>query len=97
MAIKEGSGVWLPCQVKRGPFSNERLVRIHLPQNKEWVGFVDVSYLKDRDMEQGETQVLARVTAIGTNVITLIVQGHALDSRYVHIPKDTVERVSLPV
>ena len=96
MVIKEGSGVWLPCQVKRGPFSNERLVRVQLPPNNVWVGFVDVDHLKDKQVESGETEVLARVTAIDADVITLIVQGHALDSRYVQIPKDTVERVSLP-
>ena len=96
MAIKAGSGVWLPCQVKRGPFSNERLVRIHIPPNKDWVGFVDVDYLKDKEMESGETEVLARVTATDAHSITLIVQGHALDSRYVQVPKDTVQRVPLP-
>ena len=93
MSIRVGSEVWLPCQVKRGPFSNEKLVRISLPQNAEWVGFVAVNYLKDPEIENGETQVLTRVTKSDSDSVTLIVQGHALDSRYVNVPKDRVQRV----
>ena len=94
MTIKEGSSVWLPCQVKPGPFSNERLALIHIPPNDEWLGFVDVDSLKD-NVEEGETYVLARVTAVDDDVITTIVQGHALDSRYIQVPRTTVQRVPL--
>ena len=90
MAVQVGSGVWLPCEVKPGPFSNERLARIQIPTG-EWVGFVDVEYLQDKEMKEGETFVLARVTDIKNDSVIVLVQGHALDSRYMQLPRTMVQ------
>ena len=35
---------WLPCEVRPGPFSNERLVRVPL-SGEDWVGFVQDHHL----------------------------------------------------
>ena len=89
--VQVGDKVWLRCEVKPGPFSNERLVRIPLPEGP-WVGFVDTGALKDA-VETGSTDVLARVTKVVGSTVTAIVQGHALDTRYVQTPSATVRKV----
>ena len=47
MALKPGALIWLPCEVKPGPFPNERLVKVASRAGEDWVGFVDVRYLKE--------------------------------------------------
>ena len=91
MPLQAGDKVWLSCEVKPGPFSNERLVRIQLPKGP-WVGFVDTGALKEA-VETGSTYVLARVTKVSGSTVTAIVQGHALDSRYVQAPSATMQKV----
>lgn len=86
--LKIGELVWLHCEVKPGPFPNERLVRITLPSSS-WVGFVDTEDLKD-PIETGRTHVLARITQIKEGTVLAIVQGHAFDSRYVQESTDKV-------
>ena len=44
--IKPGMVVWVPCEVRPGPFPNERKVYIKL-DNSEWFGFVDVLSYKE--------------------------------------------------
>ena len=58
--LKIGELVWLRCEVKPGPFPNERLVRITLPLGS-WAGFVDTTALKDPAVETGQTFVPARL------------------------------------
>ena len=91
MALEVGDKVWIPCEVKSGPFSNERLARIQLSPNP-WLGFVDVAALKD-PVEVGHTHVLARVTAIQANQVTVIVQGHAFDVGQVQASRAEVQPV----
>ena len=80
--LKKGDLVWLRCEVKPGPFPNERLVRIALP-SEPWMGFVDTKALKDPSLETGQTSVLARITQVEGDTIVATVQGHAFDSRHV--------------
>ena len=87
--LKIGELVWLRCEVKPGPFPNERLVRITLPSGS-WVGFVDTTALKDPVLE-GSTSVLARITQVKENDVVALVQGHALDARQVQESTDQVE------
>ena len=42
MSVAGGAYTWLPCEVKPGPFSDERLVRV-ASELGDWVGFVPVS------------------------------------------------------
>ncbi len=91
--LKIGELVWLRCEVKPGPFPNERLVRITLPSG-QWVGFVDTGALKDQTIETGQTCVRARIAEIKDDKVLALVQGHALDSRYVW---ESPERVELCV
>ncbi len=89
MALRAGDRVWLPCEVKPGPFSNERLVRVRL-STREWIGFVDTEALKD-GTEKGPTHVLAILTSIDGDRATAIIQGHAIDNRYVQASTAQVE------
>lgn len=87
--LKIGELVWLRCEVKPGPFPNERLVRISLPSGS-WVGFVDTTALKN-PVNEGSTHVLGRITQVKDNDLIAIVQGHALDARQVQESTDQVE------
>lgn len=93
MRLQVGDRVWIPCEVKPGPFSNERLVRLDLPTGP-WVGFVDISALKEQ-METGNSHVLALITAIEDDRLTALVQGHAFDTRQVQESTAKVQLVSL--
>ena len=87
--LKIGELVWLRCEVKPGPFPNERLVRITLPSGS-WVGFVDTTALKN-PVKEGSTHVLGRITQVKDNDIVALVQGHAFDTRQVQESTDQVE------
>lgn len=91
MPLQVGSKVWIPCEVKPGPFSNERLTRIQLPAGP-WLGFVDTGALRD-PVETGNTYVLARITDIDDNQVTVIVQGHAFDASIVQASRNKVQPV----
>ena len=76
MRLKPGMMVWIKCEVKPGPFSNERSVRVESDQG-EWIGFVDVRYLKDH-IEKGPTWILCEVVDIRKDSVMANLPGHAL-------------------
>lgn len=46
--IKPGQYVWIRCDVKPGPFSDERMIRAKSSSsNAEWIGFSPVSALRE--------------------------------------------------
>ncbi len=63
MNFEAGGQVWIPCKVKPGPFSDERMICITSPRD-EWVGFVHVATLREPILE-GETFVRAVIVKIG--------------------------------
>jgi len=73
MVLAVGSYVWLPCEVKPGPFANERLVRLRSTLS-EWLGFVPTSSLKE-PISEGKTLVHALVLDLGGNRLTAQVPG----------------------
>ena len=75
-----GASLLLPCQVKPGPFSDERFVRV--PNEKtDWIGFVPVFYLTDQ-IEQGTTKLRAIVTEVQGNRFRARIPGHGLSTSY---------------
>lgn len=82
MNLKVGDRIWLPREVKPGPFSNERSTRIQ-PPSEPWIGFVDVTALKE-PIEKGNTWVLAQIVAVEKDSVTALVQGHSFNTRQVH-------------
>ncbi len=59
MTPRVGSWVWVPCEVRPGPFRNERMVRVR-GAGAEWLGFVSTALLRE-PIEKGETSVKALV------------------------------------
>ena len=60
--LSAGADMWLPCEVKRGPFSDGRMVRV-TADGSVWLDFVNVRWLKDGGLESRDC-VLARVVEI---------------------------------
>ncbi len=88
MELRKGAKVWLPCEVKPGPFSNERLVRVAQPSG-EWVGFVEVSALKEA-VEHGQTFILATVIRVDEQQFVAQLPGRSLGQREFHGPVSKV-------
>lgn len=85
-----GSKMWLPCQVKPGPFSNERMVLVE-DEIGQWFGFVDIRWLRDGESE-GTDQVLAQIVDVDGTTFRAKIPGYAPKSRLVQGP---VERVAV--
>jgi hypothetical protein len=78
MAPKVGGVIWIPCEVKPGPFSNERLVRVQ-SDSGEWLGFVSVGSLQD-PLTEGRTFVRGTIAAIQDDRFEVYLAGHAVTS-----------------
>ena len=77
MNLQAGMRIFIPCEVKPGPFGNERLVRIHW-QGGLWVGIVDSSLLRDPSVETGKSAVLAVVSRVSSDKFVARIPGHQL-------------------
>ncbi len=77
MALKLGMQVWVPCEVKPGPFSNERLVRVCVNGETLWLGFVPAARLKEPILE-GPTLLPALVVSVIGDKFTARIPGEAL-------------------
>jgi hypothetical protein len=77
--IKKGMVVWLPCEVRSGPFPNERRIYVK-HDNGEWFGFVDVSQLKNK-VKQGSDYVRATVIGVQDERVVLGIRGQAPASK----------------
>lgn len=62
MTYAPGRQIWIPCKVKPGPFSDERLICISSSRG-EWVGFVHVGTLSEPILK-GETFVRAVILSV---------------------------------
>lgn len=76
MSITVGQYVWLPCEVKPGAFSNERMVRVR-SELGDWVGFVPAVYLRDA-VSEGDTLVRALVVEVQADRVGTKLPGEAL-------------------
>ena len=79
--VKIGDIVWVPCEVKLGPFPNERLVRIQSGHG-EWVGFVEEQAIEGKK-KKGVARVLARIAKIVGGDVVVTVQAHTFDTNYI--------------
>ncbi len=75
--------VWLPCEVRSGPFSNERRVYLKFGDD-EWFGFVNVTELEQKVLE-GADRVKAVVIGTGPKGgVLLSVRGQSPASGPIH-------------
>jgi len=94
MSIKPGKRIWVPCEVKPGPFSNERLVRVRTSRD-QWVGFVGVDVLKD-PVPSGSTFVQVMVLSVKKDQVTVRLPGYSVDSsRTKTLSEDDLKGMSL--
>ena len=80
MTLRPGATIWLPCEVKPGPFSDERLVRVELPSGDPWVGFVELGALKE-PIDEGRTLVRAIVVEVSKDRFVARILGHDVTPR----------------
>ncbi len=85
-----GDHIWIPCEVKPGAFSNERLVLLQSP-NDEWLGFVQEYSLKDRKAE-GEDSVKGEVVNVNCEELTARIFGEPLSGSAFY--KELIERIN---
>jgi hypothetical protein len=78
MTLRVGAYIWIPCEVKPGAFSDERLTRIR-GGSTEWLGFVPTASLRDH-VERGPTAVRAVVLDVRGPTYVAQPFGHALGS-----------------
>ena len=82
MTLSVGRAVWVPCELKPGPFSNERLVRVQGGGPESWVGFVPIWYLQE-PVEEGVTKIRAVVVELQGDHFVARVPGHSVASQLV--------------
>lgn len=87
MDLKVGDEVWIPCEVKPGPFSDERMVLVEGGDQGPWIGFVNVSALRDA---HGRTFVRAKVSEVGPTSFSARLPGHSAVGHRFHAPRDKV-------
>jgi hypothetical protein len=77
--FKVGDQGWLWCEVRPGPFPNERRVYVKVGDS-EWFGFVGISQLENKLVE-GKDRVRAAIVAVHPNEIVLGLRGQSPASR----------------
>jgi hypothetical protein len=93
MACRVGELVWIPCEVKPGPFSNERFTLLR-SDHAEWIGLVPVHCLRE-PVPEGRTAVRAIITELSEERFKARIEGEALASRIFEDALSRVEPLSL--
>jgi hypothetical protein len=75
-----GRLVWIPCEVKPGPFSDERIIRIP-SERGEWVAFVHVNELR-QPIENGSTYVRAVILNVEGGRFNARIAGEPVTSSF---------------
>lgn len=89
MIYQPGGQIWIPCEVKPGPFPDERMVRIE-SDGAPWVGFVPVESLQ-QPITQGSTYVRAVIVNVTGNRLEARVPGEPVASRLAEITQSRVQ------
>jgi len=79
MPYEAGRLVWIPCDVKPGPFADERIIRIS-SDGGTWVGFVQEDALREPVIE-GPTFVRAVIVKVDGGRFNARVAGEPVASR----------------
>lgn len=76
MGLHVGNVVLINCEVKPGPFPNERKVRC-ASSLSEWIGFVPVSFLEEPILS-GETKLRATVNSVQNGKFSARIPGEGI-------------------
>jgi hypothetical protein len=82
MKVSVGQRVWVPCEVKPGPFSDQRMVRVNSPvanSISEWFGFVAETALRT-PVITGSTEVTGLVVGVVNDRYQAQVLGEPLSN-----------------
>jgi len=90
MEIKKGMIVWIDCEVRGGPFPNERRVLVKT-DTTEWFGFVSVSEL-EKKVPEGKDRVRAIVTSVEPNYAIVEVRGQSPASGEIQAQPSFIKR-----
>lgn len=71
--LRPGCRAWVDCEVKPGPFSNERIVRIVGPDDV-WLGFVH-DFLLREPILTGQTAVEGIIDEVAGSSVWLFLPG----------------------
>lgn len=80
MTLHVGDCIWIPCEVKPGPFSDERRVRI-ASDSGEWLGYVPVSYLQEPILE-GQTKIRALIVDVSQDTFCAKIPGERVAGKF---------------
>jgi hypothetical protein len=78
MTLRFGSFFWIPCEVRPGPFSDERLARIANAES-EWVGYVETSALQS-PIAEGRTALKAIILDVTGGLYLAQPVGHGVNA-----------------
>lgn len=80
MGFEAGRIVWIPCEVKPGPFSDERMIRIP-SERGEWLAFVHVNELR-KPVAEGSTSVRAVILNVEGGRFNARIAGEPVASSF---------------
>jgi len=83
MTLESGDMVWIPCDVTRGVFPDERNVSIQSPSGR-WTGFVDVRQLRDAILD-GRTAIRATIVDTAPGELAARLPGQTSRRQYLTV------------
>lgn len=83
MTLRLGGPVWIPCDVTRGVFPDERHVKIESSDGR-WAGFVDVAQLRD-EITDGRTAIRATIVETDHGRLAARLPGQTRRPQYLPI------------
>jgi hypothetical protein len=93
MVQERGDQVWIPCDVTRGVFPDERHVTIESP-NGHWAGVVDVRQLRD-EIQDGRTAIRATIVEASPGQFSARLPGQTSRRQYLTVPAAERQRFQL--
>ncbi len=84
--FKIGQELWLPCQVKPGPFDNEPRVYLKIG-DQEWFGFVD-----DSEIRGGKLR--AKIIAFTNKAVIIGISGISPTSKTITTTPEAIQRIN---
>ena len=94
MGFEAGHLVWIPCEVRPGPFSDERIIRIP-SEGGEWVAFAHVSELR-KPITEGSTFVRAVISSVEGGRFKARIAGEPVGSSVVEGALSRIEPLAAP-
>jgi hypothetical protein len=83
MTLELGDTVWIPCEVTRGVFPDERNVSVESPFGR-WAGFVHVEQLRDEILD-GRTAIRATIVRSSHGELAARLPGQTAHCQYLTV------------